>query len=162
MVDMGTMYLERNPLGASDEVTAALTAAMHSAAVTQIPVAEFAGYSWTPGPRAVGTSTFVTTYGSTQEARAVGAVLYAVWPALADIEFAGAGTTVDGQVVITAMAEVGPTEFSLPRPNHPRLPGAGQRPLSRPAGVQKQSWTSTNSAGPPRQAMPAQHAVVAQ
>jgi hypothetical protein len=113
MVDMGTMYLERNPLGASDEVTAALTAAMHSAAVTQLPVAEFAGYSWTPGPRAVGTATFVTTYGSTQEARAVGAVLDAVWPALADTEFAGAGTTVDGQVVITAMAGVGPTEFSL-------------------------------------------------
>ena len=113
MVDMGTVYLERNMLGAPDEITAALTTAMRTAGVTQLPVPEFAGYAWTPGTRTVGTATFVTTYGSTQEAQAVDAVLIAVWPALADTEFAGAGTRVDGQVVTTTMADVGPGEFGL-------------------------------------------------
>jgi hypothetical protein len=113
LIDMGTVYLERNPLGASDQITAALTGAMRSAGVTQLPVPDFAGFAWTPGSRRVGTVTFVTTYGSTQEAQAVGAVLIALWPTLADTEFAGAGTTVDGQVVVTTMADVGPAEFGL-------------------------------------------------
>jgi len=113
MVDMGTVYLERNTLGASDETSAALVAAMRTAGVTQLPVPDFAGYAWTPGTRTVGTATFVTTYGSTQEAQAVGAVLIAVWPALADTEFAGAATRVDGQIVTTTMADVGPGEFGL-------------------------------------------------
>ncbi len=113
MVDMGTVYLQGNPPDATDEITAALSTAMRSAGVTQLPVADFVGYGWTPGTRRVGTATFVTTYGSTQEAQAVGAVLSALWPALADTAFAGAGTTVDGQVVVTTMADVGAAEFSL-------------------------------------------------
>ncbi len=113
MIDMGTVYLQRNVLGTSDKTATALTAAMRSAGVTQLPVPDFAGYAWTPGTRRVGIATFVTTYGSTQEAQAVGAVLSALWPAVADTTFAGAGTAVDGQVVVTTVTEVGPAEFSL-------------------------------------------------
>lgn len=113
MIEMGTVLLRDNSIGGSNAVEQAVTAAMADGGVQAMPVAEFAGYSWTPGPRVVGTSTFITTYGSAQEAATVGRVLSAVWPKLPSSALGTATTAVDGTAVITTLSEVEPGEFTL-------------------------------------------------
>ncbi len=113
MIEMGTVLLRDHPLGSTDALEEAVSAAMADAGVQAMPVAEFAGYGWTPGQRVVGTSTFVTTYGSAQEAAAVGRVLAAVWPKLPSSPLGAAATAVEGSTVITTLPEVEPGEFTL-------------------------------------------------
>lgn len=113
MLEMGTTLVATSSYSAPAAVSTAFGQAIAQGGHGQPPVPEFGGYAWTPGARINGTATFVTSYGSKEEAGTVTAILKDVWSRLGDSKFTGAVTTQDGRTVITRIADVGPTEFKV-------------------------------------------------
>ncbi|MGI8417246.1 MAG: hypothetical protein ACR2P2_13795, partial [Nakamurella sp.] len=113
MLEMGTTLVATSSYSAPAAVSTAFKQAVAQGGNGQPPVPEFGGYAWTPGARINGTATFVTSYGSKEEAGTVTAILKDVWGRLGDSKFTGAVTTQDDRTVITRIADVGPTEFKV-------------------------------------------------
>lgn len=113
MVEMGTALLDGNAASAPGPVRTAFEQAVAQGGYQQAPIPEFGGFAWTPGVRITGTITFVTSYGSPQEAGTVVKILNDVWARLAPSKFSGAVTVQHDATVITTLADVGPTEFKL-------------------------------------------------
>lgn len=113
MIEMGSTLVATSPFSAPAAVSTAFKQAVAKGGYGEPPVPEFGGYAWTPGARINGTATFVTSYGSKEEAGTESAILKDVWSRLGDSKFVGAVTTQDGRTVITRIADVGPTEFKV-------------------------------------------------
>ncbi|MEJ7649591.1 MAG: hypothetical protein WKF57_11240 [Nakamurella sp.] len=94
-------------------VSAALATVVERTGFGQPPVPEFGGFGWIPGDRLVGTSVFVTLYGSDQEAATATSILTAVWAELGTSKYTGAVTRQLGPTVVTSLAGTTSTEFML-------------------------------------------------
>lgn len=113
MLEMGTTLVATSAYTTPAAVSTAFEQAVAQGGYGQPPVPEFGGYAWTPGARINGTATFVTSYGSKEEAASMTAILKDVWSRLGESKFTGAVTTQDGRTVTTRIADVGPTEFMV-------------------------------------------------
>lgn len=94
-------------------VSAALATVVARNGFGQPPVPEFGGFGWVPGDRLVGTSVFVTLYGSDQEAATATSILTAVWAELGTSKYTGAVTRQLGPTVVTTLTGTTSTEFML-------------------------------------------------
>lgn len=123
MAEMGTGLVAGSRSSAPAAVRTAFEQAVAQGGYQQPPIPEFGGYAWTPGSRITGTATFVTRYGSAQEAATAGAIITDVWSRLGVSKFSGAVTTQHDVTVVTTLADVGPTEFKVQNGLLPEYPG---------------------------------------
>lgn len=104
-------------------VTTALASVLARNGFGRPPVPEFAGFGWIPGDRFVGTSVFVTLYGSDEEAATASSILTAVWVELGTSKYTGAVTRQLGSTVVTTLGGTYSTEFKLQNLQLAEYPG---------------------------------------
>jgi len=123
MVEMGTELVTGSSPSAPAAVRTAFEQAVAQGGYQQAPIPQFGGYGWTPGSRITGTATFVTIYGSPQEAATAVKILTDTWSRLGTSKFTGAVTRRSDAAVVTTLADVGSTEFKVQSGQLAEYPG---------------------------------------